>query len=1020
MAGLLCVILLPGAQAGWNKTDGSTYNYTNTANWDGGIIDHQITNTLTGNQTIEFTGNAAVTNLTYAPSGAVNTPTPQFRSSGGPFTLTMNGTTRFVPWVNVSGFVGPRLALGGAGNQALNISLAGAAPALVSEYSGSQNSYLRFLNVISGNTALATDGRGLIALEGANSFTGPLNVQAGMVRLQAVSGALTASTITLAPGARFELSSVDLNGNNATNNNRLSDSVTVNLNGGYSALPGYESYANPFSGNFLSSGARGATNVSETIGTINLQSGLSRVSARVYESGTTDGSTTLMIGSLNRAVGAAVAFSGGRRDGNLTTFYGLGGALNGGSGPQSYIKFTTPPAMTQGMLPYAIIHMDAFSGQYTTNTEFASYDATDGIVPYSRSHAYVYTIAASASANDNVVATNTETVSASKTVNSLTLRGVSGSYNVTIGSGQKLTIASGAILKHISAASTIEVLGSGSSLGFNNQEAFVYVTGGRLKLSSALVDIGAGGINLCGPVCSGYQGNAGIELATLGLGTAGTSVRILMGTVSETAGQLTDRALTINNGGTYSIRSVTGNTPSMGSLAGDGTIRLSWNYTATNTANTLTIGSLNTDTTFAGSIHAGELSASSPVGFANTLVTGGNIIKTGTGSLTLSGLSSYNGTTTVRQGTLIAGADVVSTTVYGTSVTVDYTTDTLTLGSGSLSNGNVVYFSAGTVPGGLLADQPYIVRDASGSTFKVSQYVGGPAVDITSNGATVTAVRPGAFGSGTSAIILGDASTGANTVSLLAGGAYTIERDITVASQGTGTTIGGLTDTNATFSGAITLAKDVWLSSITTGSNSMFFTGAMTGAGGVVKVGAGVVTLAGADKTYIGATMVSNGTLRVNGAIAGTGSDLAVASGGTLAGTGRVDRIVVVASNAVLSAGAATNTVGTFTIASNLTLQAGAIVNCDYNGSQGDSITVSGTVDLPATLTINLAVTNVVGKPPEQIPLFTAGSFTGATSLKNWIVQGTGLGDYQYRAVRTDSTHVILARTGQGTMMLVW
>ena len=57
------------ARAGWNQTGLGTFNYTNTANWDGGVIDDQFVTNLTANQTIQFSADRSVTNLTLAPYG---------------------------------------------------------------------------------------------------------------------------------------------------------------------------------------------------------------------------------------------------------------------------------------------------------------------------------------------------------------------------------------------------------------------------------------------------------------------------------------------------------------------------------------------------------------------------------------------------------------------------------------------------------------------------------------------------------------------------------------------------------------------------------------------------------------------------------------------------------------------------------------------------------------------------------------------------------------------------------------
>jgi hypothetical protein len=77
---------------------------------------------------------------------------------------------------------------------------------------------------------------------------------------------------------------------------------------------------------------------------------------------------------------------------------GLGGYLNGGVGAQSYIKFTNPPSLTNGILPpYAVVGSD-FANNIFGNTvsqdfyEFATYDSGKGVVGFSRVGTYVTNI----------------------------------------------------------------------------------------------------------------------------------------------------------------------------------------------------------------------------------------------------------------------------------------------------------------------------------------------------------------------------------------------------------------------------------------------------------------------------------------------------------------------------------------------------------------------------------------------------------------------------------------------------
>lgn len=72
------------------------------------------------------------------------------------------------------------------------------------------------------------------------------------------------------------------------------------------------------------------------------------------------------------------------------------------------------------------------------------------------------------------------------------------------------------------------------------------------------------------------------------------------------------------------------------------------------------------------------------------------------------------------------------------SVTADSTTDKITLTSHGLNNGERVRFAASVMPGGLTAAVWYYVVNTATNDFKVAATEGGSAIDITSNGTTVT------------------------------------------------------------------------------------------------------------------------------------------------------------------------------------------------------------------------------------------------------------------------------------------
>ena len=114
---------------------------------------------------------------------------------------------------------------------------------------------------------------------------------------------------------------------------------------------------------------------------------------------------------------------------------------------------------------------------------------------------------------------------------------------------------------------------------------------------------------------------------------------------------------------------------------------------------------------------------------------------------------------------------------------------------------------------------------------------------------------------------------------------------------------------------------------------------------GTLTISSGTVAL-NANNTYTGATFVNGGTLLVNNAI-GIGP-VTVASGARLGGNGTVRGSATLNSGGILMPG---NSVGTLTIGSNLTLNAGSVMNFDL-GTSSDRVVVSNNLSLNCTLNV--------------------------------------------------------------------
>ncbi len=121
-----------------------------------------------------------------------------------------------------------------------------------------------------------------------------------------------------------------------------------------------------------------------------------------------------------------------------------------------------------------------------------------------------------------------------------------------------------------------------------------------------------------------------------------------------------------------------------------------------------------------------------------------------------------------------------------------------------------------------------------------------------------------------------------------------------------------------------------------------------TADGGLRKSGSGTLTLT-ASNSFTGPTIVSNGTLVVNGRLNGT-SSVTVNSGTTLDGTGIISGSVVVRDGAALSAGSAPLTVGGLTLSNTsvLDLSLGSA-----NSGTNAAVRVNGNVVLDGQLLIS-------------------------------------------------------------------
>lgn len=201
--------------------------------------------------------------------------------------------------------------------------------------------------------------------------------------------------------------------------------------------------------------------------------------------------------------------------------------------------------------------------------------------------------------------------------------------------------------------------------------------------SQALTKTGAGTLELT--AANSYSGGTAIQGGVLdmngasALGSGAVQVDAGAGLRMSNAATLATQAVT--NQGSVDVSNVTAGT-AIGSLSGSGGVLLG--------ARTLTVGGLNANDTIGGVIQDGGVAGG----------TGGNFVKTGTGTLTLTGANSYTGTTTVASGTLLAGAANTLSAASAHSVAAGATLDLAGASQtvASLANSGTVSL-AGSTPG---------------------------------------------------------------------------------------------------------------------------------------------------------------------------------------------------------------------------------------------------------------------------------------------------------------------------------
>lgn len=457
--------------------------------------------------------------------------------------------------------------------------------------------------------------------------------------------------------------------------------------------------------------------------------------------------------------------------------------------------------------------------------------------------------------------------------------GVAGNLGAATSTATNLVLSGGTLRYTGATASTnrnfILNTGTTSSIEITTGASMLTMSGASTNTTGALAKLGTGSLKLSG--------------TNLHTGTTTVDEGLLQYGVNNV---LSTGAVIVNDGGIYdlnnfsdAIGALTVNSGTTGGsvTTGTGVLTLGGNVTSTGGAANASISgnlALGATRTFTTTNSADGLTVSAVISGAAFGIT-----KAGSGTLTLSGVNSYTGVSTISAGVLsvstienggVAGnigqaSNAAANLVFGTgrllytgstaSTDRNFTINTGTTITIDISNGgtNLSMSGASTSTSGAM------IKAGNGSLTLsgASQYTGSTTISAGAliAGANVAVSTNGPLGNAASAIVLGNSATTANnsSPSLLTGGAFTISRTITIANQATTGkySVGGNTDNNSTFSGLITFSQPFTVAQVaTSGANTLTISGGITGG----LAGNKTITFDNDGAAIVNTVAISNGT----------------------------------------------------------------------------------------------------------------------------------------------------------------
>ena len=854
----------------------------------------------------------------------------------GTGTLTLTGANTYTGGTTISGGT---LQIGNGGTTGSIAGNIADATALVFNRSDG----LTYAGAISGVGTLTKLGAGTLTLSGGSTYTGGTTVSAGTLRIGSSGSVLSDSGPVTVNGGTLDVSS----GGNETIGS-LAGAGGAILFGNGNTLTVNQTVADAYAGAI---GGTGGSLVKQGAATLTLTGNNTYI-----------GATTVSAGTL--------ALSGGGKLGTGTVFVRNNATLDLGGTTQTVAGVGAGGTGAVGTITAGTI--STTGGIYLQDGTFAGTLTGSG-------SSVALLIGGNASATVALNGTN-DMVNSNHLGVVIGTAGTGAAGTVKVGNAnalaaatEKVHLESGTLdLNGVAGvrAASLELFGSGVALVNQNAASAASFAGG-VSIGSPVLIGGDGDLSLGGVISGGgqtftktgagtltlsgnntYSGGTTISAGTLllghanGAGATGT-ITVATGATFDTAGYGLDLSRLAGSGtatgsGAFSYNSTTDKTLAVAlagsaSLAKFGTsaLTLSGNgsYTGGTTisAGTLLLGHAN------GAGTAGAVTVSPGATF-NTATFGFDLARlAGGGTATGSGVFSYNSASDKPLATVLAGSASLSKS--GTS--------TLTLSGGNSYTGGTT-ISAGTLTLGNAsgAGTAGAVTVASGATFNTATF----GFDLARLAGSGAATGTGVFSYNSASdkplatVLTGSGSlskSGAGTLALSGNNTYT---GATTISGGTLQILDGTTGSFAS-SGITDNASLVF-----NRSADLAYNGVIGGSGALAKLGAGKLTLTGAN-TYTGPTTISAGTLALGtvGATGPTGPDDpgpgSPGSSGQLSDT----TALIVASGATFDLNGLSTGVGSLAGAGNVALGAGALTVGGSNTSTVFSGAISGSGSLAKT-----------------------------------------------------------------------